>query len=207
MTIHKLLVSLVVLVVAISACSPTAAPTPTPEPTETQTPTEAFTDTPAATQTPFIIVVTASPTRTPTAERPAPTLTNCTPRADWTTQYTVVVGDTLGRLAQRTGSTVSQLAQGNCLSDPNRIVVGQRLRLPRVPATNTPTATLTATLTVTASATAAGTTTETLTATGDAATFTATGEATSAATETATSTATQGATEAATETPAATPTS
>jgi hypothetical protein len=45
----------------------------------------------------------------------------------------VVSGDTLGTLAQRTGSTIAQLSTANCLSNANQIAVGQQLRVPRQP--------------------------------------------------------------------------
>jgi hypothetical protein len=57
----------------------------------------------------------------------------CTPRADWTIVYVVVAGDTMSSLAVRTNSTVNELTSGNCLSNPNAISVGQRLRVPRTP--------------------------------------------------------------------------
>ncbi|MCB0872783.1 MAG: LysM peptidoglycan-binding domain-containing protein [Thermoleophilia bacterium] len=42
----------------------------------------------------------------------------------------VVAGDTLSSIAARAGVSASALVRANGLSDPNRIVVGQRLRLP-----------------------------------------------------------------------------
>jgi LysM repeat protein len=45
--------------------------------------------------------------------------------------YTVVRGDTLGTIAQRSGTTVAVLTQANCLANPNTISVGQRIRVPR----------------------------------------------------------------------------
>ncbi len=68
---------------------------------------------------------------------------SCTPRTDWTTAYTVSAGDTLSRIAQRTGTTADALAQGNCLADANSIFSGQQLRVPRAPTvpSNTPVST------------------------------------------------------------------
>ena len=60
----------------------------------------------------------------------------CTPRADWTVSYTIVAGDTLADIARRTSATTNALAQGNCLSNPDDIAVGQQLRLPQVPILN-----------------------------------------------------------------------
>lgn len=78
-------------------------------------------------------VVEITPTDTP----PAPEITEeataevgCVPRADWGRSYTIVAGDTLGAIALNAGLTVTELAQGNCLEDPNSINIGQQLRLP-----------------------------------------------------------------------------
>ena len=132
----------------ITACSTFASPTETPVPTETPTdvPSPTMTFTPAATQTPIVIIVTATPdaaaqaTSEPTAapqssrnDSSFATRTNCTPNSSWTTRYTVRAGNTVGQIAQATGSTVAAIAEGNCLSNANNIFVGQRLRVPRTP--------------------------------------------------------------------------
>lgn len=53
--------------------------------------------------------------------------------------YTVVKGDTLGKIAARyPGLTVDQLAAWNGILNPNRISIGQRLRLTAPPATPKP---------------------------------------------------------------------
>lgn len=44
--------------------------------------------------------------------------------------YTVATGDTLARIATRNGTTVSELAALNRITDPNLIYVGEVLRLP-----------------------------------------------------------------------------
>ena len=46
------------------------------------------------------------------------------------TTYAVRSGDTLGHIAQRSGTTVAALARANGLADPGRLRVGQRLVLP-----------------------------------------------------------------------------
>ena len=56
----------------------------------------------------------------------------CTPRTDWPV-YTVKSGDTLFGIAQATGSTVAELTYANCLPNPNLIVTGQKLYVPRLP--------------------------------------------------------------------------
>jgi LysM repeat protein len=47
-----------------------------------------------------------------------------------TATYTVRSGDTLGAIARRAGTTVAAIAAANGIADPNRINVGQVLRLP-----------------------------------------------------------------------------
>ena len=63
--------------------------------------------------------------------------TNCGVRTDWPV-YIVQRGDTLTRIAQRVSSSVSELAQANCLNNPSIIEVGQQLRVPRQPINPTP---------------------------------------------------------------------
>ena len=61
--------------------------------------------------------------------------------------YTVVRGDTLGAIAKRFGTTVSAIASLNNIPDPNRIIVGQVLRIPAgavTPAPSQPAVNLTA---------------------------------------------------------------
>lgn len=47
-----------------------------------------------------------------------------------TSTYTVARGDTLGSIAQRFGTSVAALASANGIANPNRIWVGQHLRIP-----------------------------------------------------------------------------
>lgn len=132
----------VILIVAmffLLGCSLTtqAARTPsTPLPTQTALPTQtplataqlAATATPAPTATTMVNTVN---TPIPVANRP------CATRTDWPVYY-VVSGDTLADIAQRSASTVNDLATANCLANANNIFVGQQLRVPRIPATATP---------------------------------------------------------------------
>ncbi len=71
----------------------------------------------------------------------AATAIPCTPRrpAGWA-NYTVVRGDTLSALSQRSGASIRQIAGANCL-DSDVIIRGQLLFLPQraIPATATPT--------------------------------------------------------------------
>ncbi|MEW5873293.1 MAG: LysM peptidoglycan-binding domain-containing protein [Chloroflexota bacterium] len=93
------------------------------------------------------------PNRPPITASPTPVTPTCG-APNWWVNYRVVSGDNIYSLAQRTGSTTSQLAWGNCLFFPYTIYPGQILRLPRYPAplpsnTPKPSATLPASLTPT----------------------------------------------------------
>jgi LysM repeat protein len=127
---------LIFLALLAAACTLT-----TNQPTEvadiaTSTPREAdepvATDSPRPTQPPSP-TSTLGPTNTPRSGS-----TGCLPRTDWANSYTVVAGDTLANIARRANSSVSELAQGNCLADANTIAVGQRLRVPRPVAARLP---------------------------------------------------------------------
>lgn len=98
-----------------AATAPVAerTPVPTPTPTTEQLPTR----TPSWSSTPLVVAV--QPT----------TAASCTVRTDWFA-YTVAAGDTLFRIAQRSGSSVDALTRANCLSDPSQIQTGQRLYVP-----------------------------------------------------------------------------
>lgn len=74
-----------------------------------------------------------SATRTPQAD-------GCAVRTDWIV-YSVKRGDTLGRIASGVGATVDELAEANCLQNPDRLFSGQTLRVPRSPDPPTPTPT------------------------------------------------------------------
>lgn len=106
-------------------------------PTASVTPplTQKSTGTPTTTETP---TETLTPTATFTTQ---PTLTVCVKRFDWPL-YRVERGDTLYSLTLATGSTVQELVSANCL-ESDRLVVGQLLHVPRLPATPTLTDTLT----------------------------------------------------------------
>lgn len=102
---------------------------PTPTATMTATPTEVVSATATSSATATITVtVTSTPTVTATPTRtsvPLPTLDLII--------YTVQPGETLSSIARRYYTTVSLLVSLNNLSNPNRIYVGQRLRIPRPP--------------------------------------------------------------------------
>ncbi len=100
------------------------------------------TNEPLVTPTAIVVVPTATqevvvaPTLTPIPPTAEPVVT-CTRRTDWLV-YTVQPGDTLGRIAQRVGSTVNDLATASCLTDINVISVGQQLRVPVLPPAEEP---------------------------------------------------------------------
>jgi murein DD-endopeptidase MepM/ murein hydrolase activator NlpD len=58
-----------------------------------------------------------------------PVTAQCAARTDWPS-YTVARGDTLFSIARRSNTSVSALMQANCLSNANRLLVGQQIRVP-----------------------------------------------------------------------------
>jgi LysM repeat protein len=107
--------------------SPTLRPPPTFEPpTATLPPTQPPTVTVAAT-----LAVDVSIPGLHGAETPTPSTTpGCTPREDWKLTYQVQRDDALARIADRYNTSVQELVEANCLTDPNVIVIGQQLRVP-----------------------------------------------------------------------------
>ena len=83
-----------------------------------------------------VVTTEEAPSQPLPTGQPSATNTTCTPRSDWTVAYTVVSGDTLASIAQRTNTTIDAITRGNCLADPNNIAVGQQLRLPQTPISN-----------------------------------------------------------------------
>lgn len=132
-----------------STSVPTNTPVPLP-PTATLTPLP-----PTSTSTPMVVVVTPTPLPvTPTTSLAG----GCQPPASWTA-YTVQSGDTLNTLATRTGVSVFDLQQSNCLQN-FALQVGQTIYLPFYPPSPTPTSTTTP---VTPSPTPSSTPTQTAT--------------------------------------------
>jgi LysM repeat protein len=137
-----------------STQGPTAPPTATPRATQTIPPSTPLPSlTPSQTLLPpptfepptLTPAPSATPSVTPTAtlvpimnipglqglESPTPSSTpGCKPRKDWTLTYEVQPNDALDNIAARYGTNRWELADGNCLADPNLIVVGQVLRVP-----------------------------------------------------------------------------
>ena len=91
--------------------TPTPAPPPPPAPTP---PPPAPTPPPPA----------PTPTPAPPAPTPAPT-----PGSPTGSTYVVAPGDFLSRIARRNGTTVDRLVQLNGIANPDRIYVGQILKL------------------------------------------------------------------------------
>jgi LysM repeat protein len=114
---------------ALASLTPSATlrPPPTFEP-----PTATFPPTlpPTATVPPTVSVNISIPGLNG-AETPTPTTTpGCTPRKDWKLRYQVQRDDALARIADRYSTSVQELVEANCLTDPNVILIGQELRVP-----------------------------------------------------------------------------
>ena len=90
-----------------------ATPTPTPVPTPTQKPLPTPEPTPTAAPTP-----TAEPTPEPTPKLVI---------------YTVKAGDQLLRIAKQFGVTQEEIMKLNGIKDPNKILIGQKLKIPPKP--------------------------------------------------------------------------
>lgn len=123
-SLRTLLLCALLSAAAVACNLTTAPPTPTPPrfPTEQPLLVASITPLPGAVFTP-----------------PAPDGSgiiapdpNCPIPVSWVA-YTVEPGDSMGLLAQQTSSTVQEIANGNCLADPDSLFAGQILYLPRVP--------------------------------------------------------------------------
>ena len=92
--------------------------TPPPSPSPTVTPTRGV----SVNVTVEGIQGLPSPTTTPGEE--------CEKNEDWRLEYTVQTNDTLTSIAEHFSTTIYELAEGNCLDDPDSIVSGHRLLVP-----------------------------------------------------------------------------
>ena len=92
--------------------------------------TAAFT--PAPTSTVAVALPTDEVSTIQIIDEPADEPALCSTPENWT-PYNVVFGDTLAEIARRTDSTVAELSAANCLDNPNRIRVGLKLLVPRIP--------------------------------------------------------------------------
>ena len=139
------------LMAAILACGLTSneADDPTDVPTQGVVGQSATLARPAITATPQ-----PSSTPVPTLQ-PTP---SCSIRTDWPT-VTVAQGETLFTIAQRVGSSVTELTAANCLQNSNSIQTGQQLHVPAaVPPTVTGSGSTTAGSGTTGSSTTGNTT-------------------------------------------------
>ena len=116
-----------------------ASVTPQPTATATLLPPPTFqppTSTPMPTLVPSVTPTSVSEINVSIpglqgAETPTPSSTpGCEPRKDWKLTYTVQFDDALSRIADKYGIWVDDLAEANCITDKNVIVVGQVLRVP-----------------------------------------------------------------------------
>lgn len=105
----------------VAASSPTTTPTPLATNTLAPTQTNLPTNTPSLPTATATASATSSPTALPTATATAEAVT-----------YTIQGGDTLLQIAQRNGTTVTELMEINGMSDEDvrRLRVGQVIRLP-----------------------------------------------------------------------------
>jgi nucleoid-associated protein YgaU len=105
--------------------SPSATATHTPTDTRTPTPTEileTLTFTPYPSLTPSITPFGGDRTNTPSAS-------GCAIPEGWR-PYTIQRGDTLSSLAVRFGLRLNELAEANCITDPDQITSGQIIYAP-----------------------------------------------------------------------------
>jgi hypothetical protein len=98
-----------------------------------------ITNTPSSETGVVLSVQTPTPTlsETPTFSPVKTSQIPCTPRQDWVA-YRVLHDDTLYSIAERTQSTVMELAIANCLGNTTLIYAGDLLRVPRIPSTRIP---------------------------------------------------------------------
>ena len=109
--------------------SPTLLPPPTFEP---PTPTPTISPEPIPTEVPTLdlgsdnLDINGLATATPQNEVEAA----CEPRDDWQLTYEIQAFDTLSSIADLYSTTMYDLADGNCLENPDVITIGQVLRVP-----------------------------------------------------------------------------
>lgn len=81
---------------------------------------------PIAKKTPASTTTTTATTQASAA----PATTTSSPSFTVSPTYVVQAGDTLGVIANRVGVSAKSLADANGIDDPNKIAVGQKIRLP-----------------------------------------------------------------------------
>ena len=126
------------LVVAACAAGKSGAPTTTIP----------VTDSTAVTTSTTVLDTTTSSTTTTTVVATTTTTVAITPGS----KYTIKKGDSLNSIAAAAGVTVAQIVAANNIKDPNKIYVGQVIKIP-LPSASGSTTTAKATTTTTASGT------------------------------------------------------
>ncbi len=76
-------------------------------------------------------------TNTPTPQQQV-VATTCAPRTDWPFRYVIQRGDFLSSIALKLNMRTDDLQFGNCIANPNQLIAGQSIMVPRPLATNTP---------------------------------------------------------------------
>lgn len=114
---------LLLLITLAAGCNLSRNP---PTPTARPTLTLPVAGTPALTLIPSVTPISLTPLAPGTG---GTTGGACPPPAGWVA-YVIEPGDTLGVLAEATGTTVDALVRANCLTDASRINVGQTIYLP-----------------------------------------------------------------------------
>lgn len=122
---RKPIISLILLLLPLLACNLTRTPpTPTAQPT---IPPQATSIAPT-----LFASITPLPGGGTVPTQAVPANSNCIPPTGWI-QYTIEAGDSLGALAQDTGTTMQDIITANCLSDPDTLFTGQVIYLPTLP--------------------------------------------------------------------------
>jgi LysM repeat protein len=76
-------------------------------------------------------LIGAAPVAAPKPAAPAPTppAAPVSPQGD--EDYEIKKGDTLSGIAKRTGRSVEAITRENKIADPNKIGIGQKIRIPK----------------------------------------------------------------------------
>ena len=101
-------------------------PTPTANPVLPTQPSTSISPTLFASITPLVPGGGTSPTQAPNGDP------SCTIPGNWV-QYTVEIGDLMSSLADATSASIQEIMNGNCLTDPDTLYIGQVIYLPRSP--------------------------------------------------------------------------
>lgn len=125
-----IIVMLALCAALISGCNLTyAIATATPDLFPTETPPPSV---PAPTLFPSITPLGFFPPTDDPARTPLAIVTPCPVPTGWV-GYVIQAGDSLLALAVATGSTADSIAAANCIDDPNNLIAGQTIYLPRQP--------------------------------------------------------------------------